>query len=225
MTSAPPPEDTALWPSAFVQMFGEARASAILRTEHEDAAAGAMEAAIRGGFRVVEFTLTMPHALELIREFRRREELAVGAGTVLTAAEAEAAVAAGAQFLVSPVTDPAVIAAAKSLNVAIVPGTYTPTEMLRAHREGAPLCKLFPAPGTGPAFVRSILAPMPFLRIVPTNGVNEENAAAYLEAGAFAVGFTNALFDADALAAGDFDAVEQRAKTLLQAVAVAAGES
>ncbi|MHC5115363.1 MAG: bifunctional 4-hydroxy-2-oxoglutarate aldolase/2-dehydro-3-deoxy-phosphogluconate aldolase [Planctomycetota bacterium] len=223
MTTTQPTSETTMWPAAFVQFLSETRASAILRTDHEALAAEAMEAAIRAGFRVIEFTLTMPNALELISEFRRREGLAVGAGTVLATAEAEAAVAAGAQFLVSPVVDESVLAAAKSLNVAMMPGTYTPTEMLRAHRAGAPLCKLFPGPGTGPAFVRSVLAPMPFLRIVPTNGVTESNAAAYLDAGAFAVGFTTALFDAEAMAAGDLDAIEHRAASLLQAVAGAAG--
>jgi len=132
--------------------------------------------------------------------------------------EARAAVQRGARFLVSPVMDPEVIAAARELGVASIPGCHTPTEMFNAHRAGAPLQKLFPAPGSGPAFLRATLAPMPFLRIVPTNGIDAGNARAWLDAGAFAVGFTNALFDPAELAAGRFDRIEERARALLAAV-------
>jgi Entner-Doudoroff aldolase len=198
-----------------VEFIGTHRASAILRTPIAEAARPAMLAAIDAGFRVVEFTLTTPGALELIAEFSQDESLLVGAGTVLTPANAHQAVDAGAGYLVSPVMDEAVIEEANSLGVAMMPGTYTPTELLRAHRAGAQLQKLFPAPDGGPGFVKSVLAPMPFLRIVPTNGVHENNAAAYLKSGAFSVGFVNTLFDPNDLAAGRFDRVRQRGITLL----------
>ena len=114
--------------------------------------------------------------------------------------------------------DEAVIEEAGRLGVAVMPGTHTPTEMLRAHRAGAQLQKLFPAPGIGPAYVSACLGPMPFLRIVPTSGVTAENAAAYLKAGAFAVGFVAPLFDPADMRAGAFDSIENRARTLLRAV-------
>lgn len=205
-------------PDQFVSFLGRHRASAILRTSVEGAAGPAMEAALRGGFKVIEFTLTTPEALALIGEFSKRPAIVVGAGTVLGVDQAKAAVEAGARFLVSPVVDPAVIETARSLDVAVMPGTHTPTEMLAAHRAGAPLQKLFPAPGNGPAYVKACLGPMPFLRIVPTSGVDESNAAAYLEAGAFAVGFVTSLFDPDDLAAGRFERIEQRAKVMLAAI-------
>ncbi len=205
-------------PERFVGLLGEARASAILRCPSREAAASAMEAAVRGGFRIVEFTLTIPGALDLVEEFSRRQDLVVGAGTVLTADEARSAVHRGAQFLVSPVMDPEVIATGLSLGVAFIPGCHTPTEMLAAHRAGAPLHKLFPAPGIGPAYVRACLGPLPFLKIVPTHGVDATNARAWLDAGAFAVGFTHALFDAGDIQAGRFDRVEERARALLAAV-------
>ena len=205
-------------PDQFVSFLGRHRASAILRTSVEGAAGPAMEAALRGGFKVIEFTLTTPEALVLIGEFSKRPAIVVGAGTVLGVDQAKAAVEAGARFLVSPVVDPAVIETARSLDVAVMPGTHTPTEMLAAHRAGAPLQKLFPAPGIGPAYVKACLGPMPFLRIVPTSGVDESNAAAYLEAGAFAVGFVTSLFDPDDLAAGRFERIEQRAKVMLAAI-------
>jgi len=178
-----------------------------------------MRAAVRGGFRVCEFTLTVPGAVELIAEFRRDSSLIVGAGTVLTREDARAAVGAGAQFLVSPVVDEEVIDEAARLGVAMMPGCATPTEMLRAHRAGAALQKLFPSvPGShGPTWVRQTLAPLPMLRIVPTSGVTPENAADYLRAGAWALGFVNALFDPADIAAGRFDAIEARARACLAA--------
>ena len=205
-------------PERFVALLGEARASAILRCPAREAARSAMEAAVRGGFRIVEFTMTIPGALDLVEEFARRQDLIVGAGTVLTPDEARAAVGRGARFLVSPVIDPEVIVAALSLGVAVIPGCHTPTEMLAAHRAGAPLQKLFPAPGIGPAYVSACLGPLPFLKIVPTHGIDASNARAWLDAGSHAVGFTQSLFDAGEIEAGRFDRIEERARALLAAV-------
>lgn len=204
-------------PADFLTAFQSARASAILRTPLADAAGPAMDAAVRGGFRIVEFTLNTPGALELIAEFSKRDELIVGAGTVIEAAQVGEAVRAGARFIVSPVFDEAVVAQAGKLGVAAMPGCSTPSEMLAAHRAGAQLQKLFPAPGTGPTWVKQTLGPLPFLRIVPTSGVHLNNAAAYLKAGAFAVGFVQSLFDGNDLANGAFDRIEERAKKMLAA--------
>jgi Entner-Doudoroff aldolase len=208
-------------PARFVELLGRERATAILRTDDRDRASRAMSAAIEGGFRIVELTLTTPGAIELIAELSRRDDLVVGAGTVLEVAEAKRAVEAGAQFLVSPVVDETVIAAARDLGVAVMPGAHTPTEMLRAHRAGAELVKLFPAPAGGPVYLRSVLAPLPFLKVVPTNGVDAANLADWLAAGAWAAGFTAPLFDRDELAAGRWDAVTARARTILAAARAA----
>lgn len=210
-------------PAEFIAAFRERKASAIVRTSTQEAARLAMDAAIRGGFRVCEFTLTVPGALGLVEAFCQRAEregLIVGAGTVLTPEDARAAVGAGARFLVSPVVDEAVIAEAGRLGVAMMPGCATPTEMLRAHRAGAGLQKLFPSlPGThGPTWVAQTLAPLPMLKIVPTSGVTVENAGAFLKAGAWAVGFVNALFDPADVAAGRWEAIEGRARAALRAV-------
>lgn len=205
----------------FASLFGRLGASAILRTSEEAAAAPAMEAAVRAGFRIVEFTLTTPGVHDRIAEFAAREDLVVGAGTVLTVDDARGAVEAGARFLVSPVVDEVVIEEAHRLGVAIMPGVHTPTEMLRAHRAGAQLQKLFPAPGLGPAYVKACLGPLPFLRIVPTNGCDETNAADWLAAGAHALGFVAPLFDAAEVLAGQTGRIEARAQALLAAVAAA----
>ena len=204
-------------PDAFVERFGREKASAILRTDDQEKAAQAMDAAIRGGFTIVEFTLSIPGAFDLVREFSQREGVVVGTGTVMDEHQARQSVAAGARFLVSPVVDEAVIAVAGELEVACMPGCHTPTEMLRAHRAGAQLCKLFPAPAGGPAWVKSVLGPMPQLNIVPTNGVDEANAGDWIGAGAFAVGFVATLFHADDVAAGRWDAIEARARRCLAA--------
>ncbi len=203
---------------SFVRLFKQERASAILRTNHQEAACNAMNAAMRGGFRILEFTLSVPGALELIAEFSKKPGVVVGAGTVLTVEEVDRVVAAGAQFVVSPVMDVAVIQRAKELGVASMPGTSTPTEMLQAHRAGAPLQKLFPEVGTGPMWVKQTLGPLPFLNIVPTSGVTLANAAAYLEAGSAAVGFVNSLFVPEDIKAGAFDRIEARARAMLEAV-------
>lgn len=204
--------------SGFVEQFRKIKASAILRTDNQEKAALAMEAAIRGGFTVVEFTLTIPGAYELVEEFSKREGLIVGTGTVMDAKQAQLSVEAGARFLVSPVVDENVIFAANELGVASMPGTHTPTEMLRAHRAGAQMCKLFPSPSGGPDWVRSVLGPMPYLNIVPTNGVDEHNAADWIKAGSFAVGFVAPLFVASDIAEQRWDAIEQRARRCIAAV-------
>jgi len=208
---------TPLTPDAFVERFGIEKASAILRTDDQEKAALAMEAAIRGGFTIIEFTLSIPGAFDLVREFSQRDGLVVGTGTVMDEHQARQSVAAGARFLVSPVVDEVVIAAAEELEVACMPGCHTPTEMLRAQRAGAQLCKLFPVPAGGPAWVRSVLGPMPNLKIVPTNGVDEQNAGEWIAAGAHAVGFVATLFDGADIASGNWDAIEARARRCLAA--------
>jgi 2-dehydro-3-deoxyphosphogluconate aldolase/(4S)-4-hydroxy-2-oxoglutarate aldolase len=207
-------------PGKFTEQFGHEKASAILRTNDQEKAAKAMDAAIRGGFRIIEFTLTVPGVYDLVRDFSRREDLIVGTGTVMDVAQAQQSVEAGARFLVSPVVDEAVIGAANDLGVASMPGTHTPTEMLRAHRAGAQLCKLFPCPHGGPDWVRSVLGPMPFLKIVPTNGVDQHNAGDWIRAGAFAAGFVAPLFVPADIAAGRWDAIEERARQCLKAVQI-----
>jgi len=206
-------------PEEFVSFLQEKKASAILRTPVGEAVAPAMDAAIRGGFRVLEVTLNTAGALAEIERLaavaRQRGDLVIGAGTVLSLADARSAASAGASFLVSPVVDEAVIDEARRLGVASMPGCYSPTELLRAHRAGATLQKLFPAPAELASTIRVLRGPMPFLRIVPTSGVTAENASACLAAGAHAVGFVATLFDPEDLAAGRFDRIEARAVELL----------
>ncbi len=213
-------------PEDFARAMWTHRVSAIIRTDRRDVAAAAMEAAVRGGIRIVEFTLTTPGALDLVAEFSARRDLPevdgldrliVGAGTVLRPQDVRDVAAAGGRFVVSPVLDPEVIREAQKRGIASMPGGHTPTELLTAHRLGATLLKLFPAPAGGPAWLVSVLAPMPFLRVVPTNGVDLENLAAWLHAGAWGVGLVRPLFAPAAMEAADVSAIEARARALRSA--------
>lgn len=205
--------------AAVLSEFARHRCSAILRTADRDVVRPALEAVIRGGFRIVEVTMTTPDCLEHIAALAERHGLVVGAGTVLTVDDAKEARAAGARFLVSPCTDPQVITFCRQHDLVSVPGTFTPTEMMAAHRAGADLIKLFPAPANGPEFLRAVRGPLPFLRLFPTSGVTEDNVDAWFHAGAFGVGFVASLFDADDLKAQRFDAIEARARRMLAKVA------
>src|SRR5262245_19546926 len=209
--------------AAVLAAFSAHRCSAILRTARQDAVRPALDAAIAGGFKIVEVTLTTPDCFDHIAALAERQDLVIGAGTVLTVDQAKEAMAAGARFLVSPVTDPSVIAFCRQHDLVSVPGTATPTEMMTAHKNGADIVKLFPAPANGPAYVQACLGPMPFLKIFPTSGVTEDNAADWLAAGSFGVGFVASLFVADDLQRGDYDAVRLRAQRICAKVRAAAG--
>jgi Entner-Doudoroff aldolase len=204
-------------PEQLIDTLWQERAVAILRAHHHDLCRDAMSAAVEGGFRLVEFTLTCPEPFALIEHFARRDGVTVGAGTVLTPANARRAVEAGARFIVSPVLDEEVVATALELGVTAMPGVQTPSEAVRAHRLGAQTQKLFPAPANGPAYVRATLGPLPFLRLVPTAGVTPENVAQFIAAGVFAVGFVGPLFPPEVLAARDFHEIERRAREALAA--------
>jgi Entner-Doudoroff aldolase len=206
-------------PEQFLDAVFRHRTIAIFRGQHQGRAAAAMEAAVGGGFRLLEFTVSTPGAYDLIAEFSRRPGLIVGAGTVLDLPSLEAAVGAGAKFLVSPVLDPQILAAARALDVAMIPGCYTPTELWQAHRAGSACQKLFPAPGGDiAAYLRAVLGPMPFLRVIPTNGVHGGNASEVLAAGAVGVGFTTSLFDLTEVEHRQTEKIFERARTLLAGV-------
>ena len=189
--------------------------SAIIRTDDKKLAADAMNAAVEGGFRIVEFTLTTPGALQLISEFRKRDDdLLVGAGTVMSVDQANDAVNAGAQFIVSPVCNPEIISYAVEIDVVSIPGTYTATEMDTAHQLGADMVKLFPAPADIPGYLSAILGPMPYLKIFPTNGVDIDNMLSVLSAGAAGVGFVKTLFNPTDMERNDFTAIKKRATAI-----------
>ena len=174
-----------------VARIAERRVVAILRCA-EPARVGAE--VIEGGVDVVELPLGVPGALTAISSLSSSFPSAlVGAGTVTTAADAAAALDAGARFLLSPVLRPEVVAAAHARDAAAVPGAFTPTEIDACMRAGADLVKLFPADRLAPADLRVLLAALPDARLLPTGGISTANAADWLAAGAVAVGVGGAL--------------------------------
>jgi 2-dehydro-3-deoxyphosphogluconate aldolase/(4S)-4-hydroxy-2-oxoglutarate aldolase len=174
--------------------IAQQRVVAIVRERTGAAALERAVALVEAGARVVEISLTTPDALPAVEALARRAGSAViGAGTVLDTAAAEAAIAAGARFLVAPTLSIPVIELAAAADIAVIPGAATPTEMLAAHRAGADFVKIFPASIWSPRAVKDLLAALPMLRLVPTGGVALDTAPDWSRAGAAAVGMGSAL--------------------------------
>mmetsp|Transcript_22276 Transcript_22276/g.52962 ORF Transcript_22276/g.52962 Transcript_22276/m.52962 type:complete len:254 (-) Transcript_22276:418-1179(-) len=197
--------------------FAEIRACAVLRTPTSESCPKAMQAAIDGGFKIVEFTLTTPDCLQHLADFRSKYDgdVMVGCGTILTPQDAADAMEAGSEFIITPVMLPDVIEWCKERNIVCVPGCQTPTEMVNAYRHGAPLQKLFPGVAGGPGWVKAVSSALPFLSINPTSGVDLDNAGEYLKMGAASVGLVAPLFEQDAIAAGNFDKIAQNAEKVM----------
>ena len=177
-----------------LQTILRAKVVPIIRTASRDWAIEAAEILAAAGLGILEVTFTVPDAAAVISNLRRRfPHILVGAGTVTHGALAEQAVDAGAQFLLSPALSPGMVDVARRCNVLAVPGAFTPTEVLHALDAGAELIKIFPAEIGGPRHIRSILAPLPQARLLPTGGVTPENIGEWLRAGAAAVGIGTAL--------------------------------
>jgi 2-dehydro-3-deoxyphosphogluconate aldolase/(4S)-4-hydroxy-2-oxoglutarate aldolase len=205
---------------ALLELIARHRAFAVLRTDTGEQAGKAGEACLRGGVRLLEVTLTVPGALEAVRALAGRADAAVGVGSVTTGAQVEEAAAAGAAFTVSPHFDPEVLAAADRQGLFCSMAGLTPTEILRCHHAGVLVVKVFPAGAVGgPSFIKAVREPLPFLRLMPTGGVDESNLPAYLQAGAFALGLGGSLVDRASAAAGRWDLIEERARRVAAAVA------
>jgi 2-dehydro-3-deoxyphosphogluconate aldolase / (4S)-4-hydroxy-2-oxoglutarate aldolase len=200
-----------------LETFATVRACAVLRTATSDACPKAMQAAIDGGFKICEFTLTTPNCLDHLSDFRKRYDGAVmvGCGTILTPDDAAAAIDAGSEFIITPVMVPDVIEWCKERNIVCVPGCQTPTELFNAWKHGAPLQKLFPGVAGGPGWVKAVSSALPFLSINPTSGVDLDNAGEFLRNGAASVGLVAPLFDQEAIARGDFDQVAKNAAKVM----------
>lgn len=195
----------------------ETRVVAVIRMKDAARLAGVAAALGRGGVRALEITMTVPGAVGIIREMAgsKAPGTLVGAGTVLDAGTAKDVIAAGADFVVSPITDMETVKVCRDAGVLVAPGAFTPTEIVAAWRAGADIVKVFPATSLGPQFCRDLRGPLPEVRLMPTGGVTVENARDFIAAGAAAVGLGTALVDAKAVEAGDWEALEARARRLL----------
>jgi 2-dehydro-3-deoxyphosphogluconate aldolase/(4S)-4-hydroxy-2-oxoglutarate aldolase len=196
---------------------------AVIRLKDAGALRGTIDALAAGGVRALEVTMTVPGAVELIAEIAPQlpAGFLVGAGTVLDAPTAKRVIAAGAQFVVSPVFSRQVIDECHDADIAVMPGCFSPTEIYEAWTVGADVVKVFPATALGPTFFKDIRAPLPQLKLMPTGGVSIENAGDWIRAGAVAIGIGSALLDARAIADRRFDVITSGAQRLVANVAAA----
>jgi 2-dehydro-3-deoxyphosphogluconate aldolase/(4S)-4-hydroxy-2-oxoglutarate aldolase len=193
---------------------------AILRRTDSGAAVATAEALLAGGIDSLEVTCDSPGVLDMIRAIDSAlgERVLLGAGTVLDEPTARAALDAGARFLVSPHLDAPLVHRLADEGVPWIPGAFTATEVLGAWRAGACVVKLFPAGSVGPGYVKDLLGPFKDIPLLPTGGVSIDNAASFLEAGAWGLGMGSALVDRQLVASGRFDELEARARHVRQIV-------
>ena len=200
---------------------------AIMRAKSSDQLIAAADAIRRGGVRAIEVTMTTPGALDVIEEAVHRygSDVLFGAGTVLDAETARTAILAGAGFIVAPTLNLQMVALCKRYAVPVLPGCFTPTEMLTAWEAGADMVKLFPAELGGPDLVRAILAPLPQLQIVPVGGVDLNTAAEFIRVGAAALGVGSSLINQKLLESGDMEELTRRAAAFIGEVQRGRGQS
>jgi 2-dehydro-3-deoxyphosphogluconate aldolase/(4S)-4-hydroxy-2-oxoglutarate aldolase len=193
---------------------------AILRSPTGAKLIDAAKAVLAGGVTALEVTMTTPGALNIIRDTKRAlgDQIVMGVGSVLDAESCRSALLAGAEFVVTPAVRPEVIQMANRYGVPIACGALTPTEAIHAHELGADFIKLFPADNLGARYIRSLLAPLPMLQIIPTGGVTPENAVELLNAGAVALGVGSALVSQDILDNGDWPKLTKLAGKFMTAL-------
>lgn len=194
---------------------------AILRLATADDLLPVAEAIREGGVTAIEFTLTTPGAIRALEPAREKlgGGVLLGVGTVLTAEAARDAIAAGAEYVVAPNVNPAVVEVCRDRHVPVVPGAFTPTEIVQAWNLGASLVKVFPVGSVGPRYIQDLRGPLPHIPMVPTGGVSLENVEAFIIAGAAAVGVGGEMVPKDLLARRAFGEITKRARAFADAVA------
>lgn len=203
-----------------IRLIEEGGVIAIVRFDRSDELVQVARAIRAGGVRAIEFTMTTPNALAIIESATREfgEDVLLGAGTVLDAETARAAILAGAQFIVTPTLNPKVIKMCHRYSKVIVPGAFTPTEILTAWELGADMVKVFPAEFGGPDYFKAIRAPLPQVKLLPVGGVSLENTGDFIKAGACAVAVGSNLVKKSAIAAKRFDELTELARQYVEAV-------
>jgi 2-dehydro-3-deoxyphosphogluconate aldolase/(4S)-4-hydroxy-2-oxoglutarate aldolase len=194
----------------------------VLRARNAGQAHAVIQAMLAGGVTVVEVTMTVPGAVELLAELKNEYagQLLLGSGTVTTGAQAEATIEAGAEFVVSPSFRPDVVAVTKARGKLSIPGALTPTEVVTAWEAGADYVKIFPCSAVGGAsYLKSLLAPFPHLKLIPTGGVTHHTAASFLEAGARALGVGSDLVNLAAIDRGAPEVITAAAQAYLKVIA------
>ena len=194
------------------------RVVAVIRLNKGDDALAIISAISDGGITSIEITMTTPNALKIIEQLNNKfgGKLLVGVGSVLNKHVAQEAINAGAKYVVSPISDPTIIEIAHKNNVPAMPGCFTPTEIFNAYKLGADIIKVFPADINGMAFFKGVLAPMPFLKLMPTGGVSLTNANKWINAGACAVGVGSALASKQEIEQGNYESITKNAIKLVE---------
>jgi len=193
---------------------------AVVRLQSSERLLEVARAIDAGGIRAIEFTMTTPGAIDTLVSAAAAmgDRIVLGAGTVLDGPTARAAILAGARFIVAPTLSRETIETCHRYGAVVIPGAYTPTEILTAWEWGADLVKVFPATGLGPRYFKDVLAPLPQVRLVPTGGVDLETVGPFIEAGAAAVAVGSNLVDPRVVAAGDLGALTEKARAYRSAV-------
>lgn len=206
-----------------LKQIADAGVVAVIRANSKDQLVGIAEALLAGGLSAIEVTMSTPKAIAGIEMLADRfgDSAVIGVGTAIDAATARDAIAAGAQFVVSPVFDEQIVSTTRRYGKIVIPGAFTPTEILRAWSAGADVVKVFPSTALGPQYFKDILAPMPQLRLTPTGGVDQKNAGDWIKAGAVFVGAGSSLFSKDALSKNDWSTITANAKSFISAIAAA----
>lgn len=208
-----------------IQQIEEGGVIAIVRFDRSEDLVQVARAVRAGGVRAIEFTMTTPNALQIIQQAAREfgPDVLLGAGTVLDPETARAAILAGAEFVVAPTLDPATIEVCRRYSKVVIPGAFTPTEILTAWECGADFVKVFPAEFGGPGYFKAILAPLPQVKLIPVGGVSLETTGDFIKAGAAAVAVGSNLVKKSAIAAGRFDELTELARGFVAAVKQARG--
>lgn len=203
-----------------VRFIQDSGVIAIVRFDRSEELVQVAQAIRAGGVRAIEFTMTTPNALAIIESATREfgDDVLLGAGTVLDPETARAAILAGAQFIVAPTLNPKVIEVSHRYSKAVIPGAFTPTEILTAWEWGADFVKVFPAEFGGPEYFKAIGAPLPQVKLIPVGGVSLENAGDFIKAGAAAVAVGSNLVKKSAIAAKNFAELTDLARQFVEAV-------
>ncbi len=194
---------------------------AVIRTENPGDLVAVARALHKGGIKFVEITMTIPGALEIIREATAQlkdTDMCVGVGTVLDSETARAAILAGAVFVVGPAFDAEVVRICNTYGVVVMPGALTPTEVVNAWKSGADVVKIFPGDMGGPDYLKTLKEPLPQIELMPTKGVDFETAPAFIKAGAIAVGTGSCLVNKALMAAKDYAKITENAERFIRIV-------
>jgi 2-dehydro-3-deoxyphosphogluconate aldolase/(4S)-4-hydroxy-2-oxoglutarate aldolase len=214
-----------MYREVIVNKIIESGVVAVIRLSGKEKLLDIINALSKGGIAAMEITMTTPNAIEIINDFSRQigDDFILGAGTVLDSETGRAVILAGAQFVVSPVTNIDMIKTVHRYDKAVFPGAFTPTEILHAWENGADVVKVFPATALGPQFFKDIHGPLPQIRLTPTGGVSLENTGEFIRCGASCVGVGTALLNKKIIAESDWKALTENAKKFIGEVQKARG--